>query len=244
MTYTENDQRFIEEVIVETFKEIDRVYKNSTSNESDIEVSGCRLIFPKYSESNTSNPDKLRVSEQELRFTFVELFCKKCQYERANYHYSIETPTKEKYVFSERVDYGETPRLANEDDKNNNRGESARFDLTIYNSSKEKICLVEFKNNDSKADNYKKDFLKLFVEGQECLCYFIDLVEASDSSTLVKGIKPRIKSVDRKFFKGVTYIAHCIINRGQKGFDTIYDEDGQEPSIKNDWKKHNLFSQI
>ena len=199
------------------------------------------MLFPKYSSSNKSNPDKLRVSEQELRFAFVELFNKKCEQQNTNYYYSVETPTDEKYVFSEKVEYGETPRLATEDDKSNNRGESARFDLTIYNSLKEKICLIEFKNNDSKADNYKKDFLKLSVEGKGCLCYFIDLVEASDSGTLVNGIKPRIKSIDKDFFTGVTYIAHCIKNRGKNGFETIYD--GKEPTVKNDWTKEKLFNQ-
>lgn len=240
--YTNKDQQFIEDIIQKTFEEIDRVYSNSiTINESDIVLSGSRLVFPKYSSSNKSNPDKLRVSEQELRFAFVEIFSKKCESCNSKYYYSIETPTEEKYIFSEKVTIGKNyPRKADEQDLSNNKGESARFDLTIYNSEHKRICILEFKNNDSNPDNYKKDFLKLSTEGKDCLCYFIDLIEASDSGTLIKGIMPRIKLVDKEFFKGVTYIAHCIINRGEKGFKTIYDG-----SLLNgdEWEKVNLYNQ-
>ena len=241
--FTNKDQEFIEDIIHKTFIEIDRVYSNSLNiNETDIILSGSRLIFPKYSSSNKTNPDKLRVSEQELRFAFVEIFSKKCESTNSRYYYSIETPTEEKYIFSEKVTIGKNyPRKADEQDLCNNKGESARFDLTIYNSEHKRICLIEFKNNDSDPDNYKKDFLKLSTEGSGCLCYFIDLIEASDSGTLIKGIMPRIKLVDKEFFKGVTYIAHCIINRGEKGFKTVYDGS---LVIGDEWEKVNLYNQL
>ena len=164
--YTNKDQEFIEDIIYKTFIEIDRVYQNSLNiNETDIILSGSRLVFPKYSSSNKSNPDKLRVSEQELRFAFVEIFSKKCEGTNSNYFYSIETPTEEKYIFSEKVMGKNYPRKADEEDLSNKKGESARFDLTIYNSEHKRICIIEFKNNDSNPDNYKKDFLKLSTEG-------------------------------------------------------------------------------
>lgn len=239
--YTDKDQKFIEDIIYKTFLEIDRVYKNSLNvNEANIVLSGSRLIFPKFSSANKNNPNKLRVSEQELRFTFVELFSKECENPNNNYYYSIETPTEEKYIFSEKDTNGKSdPRKADEEDLNNKKGKSARFDLTIYDSQYKKICLIEFKNNDSKLDNYIKDFLKLSEEGEGCLCYFIDLIEASDSGTLPHGIMPRIKQIDKKFLHGVTYIAHCITNRGE-GFDTVYDG-----SLLNDygWKNENLYNQ-
>ena len=224
--YTEKDQLFIEELIVDTFNEIDKVYNNSLQKEkTDVVVSGSRLIFPKYSSANQTNPDKLRVSEQELRFTFVELFSKKCEQQKADYHYSIETPTEMKYVFSEKVFSGKyLPRKADGEDK----GKSARFDLTIYDSNLNAICHIEFKNNDSNYNNYEKDFLKLSTEGTGLLCYFIDLIESSDSGTLKNGIKPRLQKVNSEYFSNVKYIAHCLNNRGKvekKGFDTIYKGD-------------------
>lgn len=241
--YTDKDQRFIEGIIHDTFDELDKVYKASSSNSSNVRIVGSRLLFPKYSSSNKSNPEKLRVSEQELRFAFVELFSKKCDSEH-NYFYSIETPTNEKYVFSEKICSGKAvPRKADKEDLDNKKGESARFDLTIYNSNYEKICLVEFKNNDSDFHNYEKDFLKLSLEGDYCLSYFIDLIEASDSGTLVNGITPRIKKVNKEFFRNVTYVAHSLTNRGKvekKGFDTIYD--GRVLMEFEDWEKKSLFS--
>ncbi len=233
--YTEKDQLFIEELIVDSFKEIDKVYNNSLHKEkTDIVVSGSRLVFPKYSSSNQSNPDKLRVSEQELRFTFVELFSRKCEQQKTDYHYSVETPTEKKYVFSEKVYSGKClPRVAEQEEK----GESARFDLTIYDSNFNAICHIEFKNNDGNYANYEKDFLKLSTEGADMLCYFIDLIESSDSGTIKKGIKPRLQKVSPQYFSNVKYIAHCINNRGKvekKGFDTIYK--GQIMYKPDDWE--------
>lgn len=241
--YTEKDQRFIEGIIHDTFNELDKMFEASSCNSPIVRTIESRLLFPKYSSSNKSNPEKLRVSEQELRFAFVELFSKKCDSEH-DYYYSIETPTNEKYVFSEKTYSGKAyPRKADKEDLDNKKGKSARFDLTIYNSNHEMICLMEFKNNDSDHRNYKKDFLKLSTEGNQCLCYFIDLIEASDSGTLVDGIVPRINKVNKEFFRNVTYIAHSLTNRGKvekKGFDTIYD--GSVLTEFKNWEKMSLFS--
>lgn len=241
--YTEKDQRFIEGIIHDTFDELDKVYEASNNNNSNVRIIGSRLLFPKYSSSNKSNPEKLRVSEQELRFAFVELFSKKCNNEH-DYYYSIETPTNEKYVFSEKTQLGKNhPRKANKEDLDNEKGVSARFDLTIYNSYRKKICIMEFKHNDSNYHNYEKDFLKLSSEGNLCLCYFIDLIEASDSGTLDNRIVQRIKKVNNEFFGNATYIAHSLVNRGKvekKGFDTVFD--GPMLTKFDNWKKMNLFS--
>lgn len=208
----------IEAIIKETFDIIDNLYKENQEIGNGIFNSGSsRLVFPKY-----RNKDKIRVSEQELRFLFVELFNKYCTDKELNLFYSIETPSEEPY------DFGATPKkhcIAPE-------GESAQFDMVIFNESKERVCLIEFKNNSNDAGEHEKDFLKLSVEGKgkEKLCYFISLAESSDNGTLgenqdaKQGIIPkfkRFKDNDEICYDNITYICHCINNRGT-GFNTIY----------------------
>lgn len=226
---TEKLRTHIENIIENTFKTIDEVYmvnqekKCANGNTCGTFCSNAsRLVFPKY-----RGKDAIRVSEQELRFLFIEQFNKYCTDNKLDLYYSIETPTEEKYAFSS------TPKKWCRGDEED--GESANFDMVIFNESKERKCLIEFKNNSSSdAGEHEKDFLKLTVEGADKLCYFISIAESSDSGTLGKkqdaktGIIPKFKRFadnDEICYKNITYICHCINNRGKKekkGFDTIY----------------------
>jgi len=81
------------------------------------------LVFPSYSENNELNGNT-RISEQELRFAFVEAFNDSNYMKNNNYFYSIETPTRYKYSnFSSSTK--EKPTF-NED------GKSGEFDLVIF----------------------------------------------------------------------------------------------------------------
>ena len=208
----------IETIINNTFEAIDEVYKtNQESAEGKFCNSKSRLVFPKYRDGRT------RVSEQELRFLFVEQFNKYCAGNGLNLYYSVETPTEKKY------DFQSTPKmqcLETED-----KGESAQFDLVIYNESKERVCLIEFKNNSNDAGEHEKDMLKLSKESNGKPCYFISIADAPDANTLgesdgaKKGIIPKFKRFadnDEICFENITYICHCLNNRKGKGFDTIY----------------------
>ena len=211
-------QKHIENIINETFVIIDKLYKLNQENcNGKFDSESSRLVFPKY-----RNKDKIRVSEQELRFLFVERFNNYCTDNNLNLFYSIETPSEESY------DFRATPKKH----CNANEGESAQFDMVIYDESKERVCLIEFKNNSNDAGEHEKDFLKLSVEGKgkEKLCYFISLAESSDNGTLgenqdaKQGIIPkfkRFKDNDEICYDNITYICHCINNRGT-GFNTIY----------------------
>lgn len=209
-------QKHIENIINETFVIIDKLYKLNQENcNGKFDSESSRLVFPKY-----RNKDKIRVSEQELRFLFVERFNNYCTDNNLNLFYSIETPSEESY------DFRATPKKH----CNANEGESAQFDMVIYDESKERVCLIEFKNNSNDAGEHEKDFLKLSFEGKGKLCYFISLAESSDNGTLgekpdaKQGIIPKFKRFsknDEICYDNITYICHCINNRGS-GFDTIY----------------------
>ena len=163
----------------------------------------------------------MRVSEQELRFVFVETFCKYCDKNKLNYYYSIETPSQYKYVFSEKIESGKPlPRKA---DKYDESPVSARFDMAIHDKDRKIVALVEFKNNESDSDKYEKDFIKLHEEKEDRICLFIDLIEASDSGTL-EGIKKRLSKI-HTHCEGVTYIAHSMCPRNDKSLKTVYDGD-------------------
>lgn len=206
------------EIIKKTFETIDNIYKNRDKEKKLSE--GSRLIFPKYSNLNKTNQNQVRVSEQELRFVFIETFSKYCDVNHLEYYYSIETPSQYKYVFSEKIESGKSlPRIA---EKNDDSSVSARFDMAIHNKDRIIVALIEFKNNESDPGKYEKDFIKLHAEKKDRICLFIDLIEASDSGTLENGIKKRLSKIQTDC-TGITYIAHSMCPRNEKSFVTVYD---------------------
>lgn len=195
-----NYKEIIEEIIKDTFNVIKKVYKYQRESNAvqSLQKIGSRIIFPKYSNKNKekgkSGNKEDRISEQELRFIFVEqLNYYLSKNNISNIYYSVETPTENKYVFSEEG----SPRVA-DDDKNNKKGVSARTDLVIYKKDKDKfkkVALIEFKALNPVKKSYEKDFCKLNNEGEGegILKYFIQIVKNHDDGT-IKSIKDKIKS--------------------------------------------------
>lgn len=119
----------------------------------------CRLIFPQYRDG------RLRVSEQEARFAFVESLS------QGPLKYSIEAPTSKLYSFS-----GKTPL-------------SAQTDLQLHYGSQVGVCNVEFKAKGvslSAQDNFPiyKDVQKLLREPVWGLWFH--LLERVDKWTIIK----------------------------------------------------------
>lgn len=176
----------IDEVITDAFSRIKYAYQHHQEINHQI-MSNCeakiptRLVFPKYRGVN-----KTRVSEQELRFAFVEAFNASDGVKENHLLYSIETPTEGRYFFS-----GEDPKIVSKDGK----GRSAAFDLVIYDKNLTRICLIEFKAKSAKPKDYIKDLLKLHKEidnNETVLCYFINVFRSSDSGT-IPTMKNKIK---------------------------------------------------
>ena len=124
-----------------------------------------RIVFPTYRDRQR------RVSEQELRFVFVEQV--QDLLKEYDYYYSVETPTKSKYVFSENKKYVK-PCV-------NNSGRSASFDLSIVDNNGEKcntIAIIEFKAKSADGHEYAKDLCKLWNPQEESgYKYFLNLFE-------------------------------------------------------------------
>ena len=125
-------KQHIENVIIKTFEIIEEVYNNQQEiNQQEINIlevdkSESRILFPK-----KSSPETTRVSEQELRFVFVEQLKKEIgNGEEWDVYYSVETPTMKKYLFKDNF-----PK------RDENDGQSANFDLVIHDSNYNRIAL-------------------------------------------------------------------------------------------------------
>lgn len=171
----------IDNILSDAFKRIEYAYQHHCENSpktSHNELT--RLVFPSYAN------EKTRISEQELRFAFVEAFNAYCDENKINLFYSIETPTRKRYYFS-----GSDPKNVSQ----NERGRSAEFDLVIFDENLKRACLIEFKAKSAKPKDYKKDLLKLYKEiekNDSIMCYFINVFGSSRRDTLPK-MKNKIK---------------------------------------------------
>ena len=190
-------RKHIETIIKNTFEKIDAVYEtNQEKDTNKVPTTESRLIFPKY-----SGKEETRISEQELRFLFVEEFNKyllnnnqEPQNKPLNLFYSIETPTHYRFRFPQQNK--DVPR-AYLPSSNENEGESASFDLVIYNHDRKRVALIEFKKDGGSAHQMAKDFLKLAIEPgykERTLRYFIMI---SSSQTPFSDKSPRGKNLKK-----------------------------------------------
>ena len=170
-------KNIINEITTKTFGVLEKVYANQKEGyEFTQGENGSRLIFPHYSKNYRGG--ETRISEQELRFVFVEQFNVYCAKNNLNWYYSVETPTEHKYVFGDKND----PHKAEASEK----GQSAMVDLCIHNEKLERIALVEFKALNPDEFCYNKDFCKLDAEKEsrpELETFFIMMVKKSDTRT-------------------------------------------------------------
>lgn len=223
------------EVLKETFKAVDSVYQKQKEGRRFAKGGSSRLVFPRYGrglykddklKGNTEQAVNTRVSEQELRFIFVEQFNKICDKykEMAPYFYSVETPTVYRYVFSKEKE----PRLAElgrKNEKGKQEGTSGNFDLTIHNEKGERIYWIEFKAAMHGQKDFSKDFLKLNQEAEKGV--FVHLLEAADRYTfnsLIQGNKkssPKLEKLGK-----AKYICHVLPDENKQSESQTYSLDG------------------
>lgn len=169
----------IRKVISDTFDELGLIMRGESNN---------RMIFPEYRKKNT-----VRICEQELRFLFIEKLQRVLK--EKGLYYSIETPTKDKYKFTDKSKKDFKPC------SDKYKGRSANFDLVIFASDKKtRLALIEFKAKNASAHSHAKDFCKLSSkeEGNDTtLRYFIEILEKSDEGT-VRNLKEQ-KIMNNKY---------------------------------------------
>lgn len=174
MAQIEEISLHINTIITKAFELVKQIYlyhnaSNPTFLPLSLDTAHTRLVFPKNKDGKT------RVSEQELRFAFVEIFNQYMESNGLNWYYSVEMPTRGNYC-------------------NSGVGErNALFDLAIMDSEFNRIALIEFKAKNPKEECYNKDLKKLANSEEEdthTLKYFFQIVENHDNST--------IESINRK----------------------------------------------
>lgn len=197
-------RRIIDDIVVDAFNRINYAYRHHREGFKSNDVKPkekeikTRLTFPRYFDvknqkknssgaENNNGEVRTRISEQELRFAFVEAFnayyCEEKDRQKNKYdlYYSIETPTEKKYK-----------GFSSGEPKQDIDGRSGEFDLVIFkkeNNELKRICLIEFKAHNADEKDYWKDILKLNEEkqdniGQEALCYFINIFPSYDKGTI------------------------------------------------------------
>lgn len=184
------DKDRIEEIIKDTFDVIQKVYhtqREGDGNHKDFCESQSRIIFPKY--SGRYRNGETRISEQELRFIFVEQFNKYCKKNSWNAYYSVETPTEEKYIFSKKGDKNCPYKV----DGEGNGGQSAMIDLSIHDDKFERIALIEFKALNPTKSAFAKDFCKLSNEPKSPATFFVMIVKSHDDDT-IKSLREKIET--------------------------------------------------
>ena len=107
------------------------------------------------------------------------------------FYYSIETPTKKTYKFTDKGIKIDPKILPVEQG-----GQSASFDLTIYNRNFIREHFVEFKNNN--VNTVKKDFLKLLCDEEGKKNYLVHII---DRDNLRKG--NTLKSLKNKYDEAI-----------------------------------------
>lgn len=186
------NKEHIENVINRSYNILQRVYEQQQENMGGNKAidSNSRILFPAYRKGKT------RFSEQELKFIFVEQLNIEISEYNWDVYYSVETPTKYRYKFKDE----ERPKVYKEE----NKGQSAQFDLVIHDNRFNRIALIEFKANNASIAHHQKDFLKLQEEGSDSiLTYFLEVVKSSNKDT-IENIKKKIST-----YKGVFRCWSC-----------------------------------
>ena len=207
-----NYKEIIEEIIKDTFNVIKEVYKYQRKS-NDVQSSqkiGSRIIFPKNGDNNKTD----RISEQELRFIFVEQFNKSEEVKENQLFYSVETPTKSFYYFSGEEGPKCIPKKEHEEHKGEEgAGRSGNIDLVIFQKNGEnvnRVALIEFKAHNPDKNDYRKDICKLINENEnnDCLKYFIQIINVKNQKKTMENIIDKIKDIDS--LKKDKNIDYCI----------------------------------
>lgn len=162
------------------------------------------LIFPQYRDKST------RHSEQELKQIFLK------RVEDSNTYYSVETPTRLVYRFTDGAQEVKSP-----DSNPDNTYKSARFDVSLYSENNKDALLshIEFKyGNPDQKNAICKDFLKLVSEVKftnEKKNFFVHYLSVKEES----GWKSRtFPSLFKKYCKSVKDIKKSFENEDNQEF--------------------------
>ena len=163
-----------------------------------------------------------RISEQELRFAFLEQFLKSDCFK--DYLYSAEMPTEYLYRFSEqrrRI----SPICVTTSKSSKNTGRKANIDLCILDENKKRVAIIEFKANNPGCFEHEKDLIKLKSEpGENLVRLFVEIYTSADKKTLENMRVDKMKKYITDIDEGkIIFLGYSL---GLKGLESQPDNRG------------------
>lgn len=152
----------VDELIVEAFKRV--IHLNNEKDGlggADLNNLQTRLIYPRY---GGDRADQIRISEQEIKQTFIEVLNNKKNH---NFFYSVECPTENTYIFGAGAGCANCPNGNCPQVFGGDEGISARTDACLYigdHNIFSRYALIEFKEANPEKREICQDFLKLTKE--------------------------------------------------------------------------------
>ena len=165
----------IEEMIIESLKETAGLIKEGTCSS--------KIIIPDYrTRKNIKEEDVKEGDEKEKRYSEQELkqiFLNRIE-NNPSVLYSVETPSKARYNFSEK----KKPKVLFGDEHSEDNFLSSRIDVSLYNTKRELCSHIEFKYGQCEKDAIQKDFLKLICESMDGIGnYFVQYLSSKRPQT-------------------------------------------------------------
>lgn len=148
---------------------------------------GSKLVYPMKRQS-----EKKRVSEQEMRCTFINCIEKSDN----DFLYSIEMPTNKIY--------------RNKDNDPDGTKRSGNIDLCLY-ENREPKHLIEFKALNPPQLSYDKDFEKLIGDSPGLINYFIQVLINTNSGTIPNIENKYIKAINNLKEKGIIELRSQLV---------------------------------
>ena len=182
------EENIVEKLILQSLQETSQLVING--------IAKTHIIMPHY-RAKINNEITIRYSEQELKQVFLASISGK-----KDLYYSVETPSKYIYSFLD----SDNP-IIEKLEKGADHCESARFDVSLYDSNeiKDLCCHIEFKHENPKNFNISKDLLKLTHEICECkyqknffVHYIVRESKMWKTKTLPSVIKKYRKAINLK----------------------------------------------
>ena len=156
-----------------------------------------------------------RISEQELKQVFLELFVK-CD-DMQGYTFSVETPTELEYKFTENGKKIK-PECGT--------GRKANIDVVIF-KGEARVAMIEFKSSNPDEHSHAKDFIKLKEEpGNGLLRVFVGLYVSTDKETLT-NIQYKLHENPYGNIGDNTAFVGFSLNHENKGCGFIVDNSGK-----------------
>ena len=149
-----------------------------------------------------------RISEQEFKMAFIEVFLADKELAEEGYTYSVETPTERLYKFSK--DGKPVDKLICDS------GRKGNIDLTIHSHDGKPACIIEFKARNDGEFSHGKDLFKLANESGWPIRFFVEIYTKTDNATVVSISRKLHKNKYFNIADNTEYLGFSLCHKGSE----------------------------